>query len=144
MNTERPLPVSCGTLVIDRQRRLLLCHITHSRYWDLPKGMQDAGELPLETAQRELREETGLVFDTAMFEEIGEFDYRADKRLHLFRLYLRDEMDDLGHLICTSHFVHRVTGVATPEMDAFCWASRQDVPKLCGPKMSHLLLQLAW
>jgi putative (di)nucleoside polyphosphate hydrolase len=145
MNTAtRTLPVSCGTLVINPAGALLLCHVTGTRYWDLPKGMQDDGEAPLATAQRELREETGLVFDADMFEEIGDFDFRSDKRLHLFRLRLATNMDSLGHLICTSHFLHRVTGVETPEVDAFCWASREDVPRLCGKRLAERLLLLDW
>lgn len=123
---------------------LLLCHVTGTKYWDLPKGMQEPDESPLQTAQRELREETGLIFDEAKFEEIGDFDFRPDKRLHLFKLYVTDNMDSLGHLICTSHFMHRVTGAETPEVDAFCWAGKNDIPKLCGPRMSQRLLALEW
>jgi len=128
--------------VLDSRQRLLLCHATGTKYWDLPKGMRDEGETPLQAAQRELREETGLVFDADRFEEIGDFDYRPDKRLHLFKL--RIDAIAVDQLICTSHFVHRVTGAATPEVDAFRWATRDEVPHLCGPRLARLLLLLDW
>ena len=39
-------------------RYLLLHH--GSRYWNFPKGRQEAGETELDTAKRELEEETGI------------------------------------------------------------------------------------
>ncbi|SNT37705.1 8-oxo-dGTP pyrophosphatase MutT, NUDIX family [Noviherbaspirillum humi] len=140
----RPKMLSCGTLVISTTGKLLLCHATGTGYWDIPKGLRDPGESSLEAAMRELREETGLVFDSEMFEEIGCFDYRPDKQLHLFRVHAPAELDSLGHLICTSHFTHHVTGVSTPEMDGFCWASRQEISRLCWPRMAQRLLALDW
>lgn len=135
---------SCGTLVLNKRGELLLCHVTGTRHWDIPKGMQDPGESTLDTAKRELREETGLAFDDALFDEIGSFDYRSDKRLHLYRVRAPDSFDSLGHLICTSHFPHHVTGQPTPEMDGFCWATRDDVRTLCWPRMAERLLALPW
>jgi 8-oxo-dGTP pyrophosphatase MutT (NUDIX family) len=140
----RTKPVSCGTLVINPSGQLLLCHLTGTRYWDVPKGLQDIGEAPLRTAMRELLEETGLVFDAAQFVDLGEFDYRPDKRLHLFRVRLAEDPGGLEKLVCTSHFVHRITGASTPEVDAFRWATRDDVPQLCGPRMSRRLTELEW
>lgn len=135
---------SCGTLVINKKGDVLLCHVTGTNHWDIPKGMQDAGESTLEAAKRELWEETGLEFDEILFEEIGCFDYREDKRLHLYKLRAAEDFDSLGHLICTSHFPHHVTGKPTPEMDGFCWASRNDVRTLCWPRMAERLLSLEW
>jgi 8-oxo-dGTP pyrophosphatase MutT (NUDIX family) len=37
-------------------------------YWSLPKGHQEKSESPLETAKRELFEETGLTVDTILLE----------------------------------------------------------------------------
>lgn len=138
------LPVSCGTLVVNRKSEVLLCHVTGSEKWDIPKGMQDSGEGPLDTAMRELQEETGLVFDKGLFEDLGSYDYRRDKRLHLFRVHAPEDLDSLGHLICTSHFPHHVTGEPTPEVDGFCWAARNEIRKLCWPRMAERLLSLDW
>jgi len=143
-SSAKPAATSCGTLIINKRGELLLCHVTGTDKWDIPKGMQDPGETPLEAARRELREETGLVFDLEHFEEIGCFDYRPEKRLHLFKVEAPDGFDDLGHLICTSHFPHRITGAWTPEVDGFCWASRDQIRTMCWPRMAQRLLSLAW
>ena len=82
-STWKDLPISCGSLVISRISEVLLCHITGLDLWDLPKGMQEAGEPAVKTARRELHEETGLEFAEELFIEIGCFDFRPDKRLHL-------------------------------------------------------------
>lgn len=138
------LPISCGTLIVNSAGQLLLCHVTHTAKWDIPKGMQDPGESALEAAMRELREEAGLVFEAERFEDLGCFDYRKDKRLHLFRVRVQDELATLDQLVCTSFFPHQVTGEATPEADAFRWASRDEIAALCWPRMGQRLLALDW
>jgi len=145
MNKTAAAPsVSCGTLVVDADRRLLLCHVTGTPKWDIPKGMQDPGETELQAAVRELREETGLAFEPARFHELGRFDYRRDKALHLYRVEVGDTLPDLGHLVCHSYFPHHVTGKPTPEMDGFRWAAREDIARLCWPRMAKRLLGLDW
>jgi len=136
--------ISCGTLVVNRQRQLLLCHVTHTAKWDIPKGTQDPGESTLETAMRELREEAGLAFAPGRFEDLGQFEYRRDKRLHLYKLESGDELTGLDHLACTSYFTPRAGGVPIPEMDAFRWAARMQMRALCWPRMAELLLSLDW
>lgn len=134
--------VSCGTLVLDGAGRLLLCHVTDTAHWDIPKGMRDPGETTLQAAMRELWEEAGIKFDPARFEDLGGFAYRRDKRLHLYRVRVGDEMADLGHLHCNSFFPHAVTGLATPEADGYRWAERRELGRLCWPRMGKLLLTL--
>ena len=138
------LDTSCGTLIVNASGELLLCHVTGTAHWDIPKGMLDAGETPLAAAQRELFEEAGLSFDAERFQDLGRFDYRRDKRLHLFRIDAGDDLCSLDHLQCTSFFPHRVTGKDTPEVDGFRWASRDDVRTLCWPRMAQRLLSLDW
>jgi 8-oxo-dGTP pyrophosphatase MutT (NUDIX family) len=136
--------VSCGTLVLNEERKILLCHVTHTRHWDIPKGLQDPGEEPLEAALRELREEAGLVLEAALLQDLGSFTYRPDKRLHLFRAELPAGACELGDLACTSFFPHHATGKQTPEVDGFMWATRDEVRTLCWPRMAGVLLSLDW
>jgi putative (di)nucleoside polyphosphate hydrolase len=142
--TGSPLPVSCGTLVVNPRGELLLCHVTNTAHWDIPKGMQDPGEETLEAAMRELREEAGLAFAASRFEDLGCFDYRRDKRLHLYRVRSGDALDDLSQLVCTSFFPHPSTGRPTPETDGFRWAARAELEALCWPRMGRLLTALDW
>ena len=43
--------VSCGTLVVNPRGELLLCHVTDTPKWDIPKGMRDPGETELAEPQ---------------------------------------------------------------------------------------------
>jgi putative (di)nucleoside polyphosphate hydrolase len=144
MTGRRSLPVSCGTLVVNAAGELLLCHVTDTDHWDIPKGMQDEGEAPLASAMREMREETGLVFDASLFIDLGCFDYRPDKRLHLFRLNAPAGSVELDRLVCESHFPHHRTGKPTPEADGYRWAARAEIATLCWPRMAKRLLALEW
>ncbi|MES2148393.1 MAG: NUDIX hydrolase [Pseudomonadota bacterium] len=144
METNLELPVSCGTLVVNREGQLLLCHVTDTAHWDIPKGMQDAGETTLEAAMRELREEAGVVFEAGRFEDLGQFDYRRDKRLHLYRVQAGDDLGALEQLACTSFYAHHVTGAPTPEADGYRWAARDEIGKLCWPRMGQRLAALDW
>ncbi|HEX8615863.1 MAG TPA: NUDIX hydrolase [Telluria sp.] len=141
---KRVQTVSCGTLVVNPAGQLLLCHVTNTPSWDIPKGMQDPGETTLESAMRELREEAGIAFAPERFEDLGGFAYRSDKRLHLYRVRAGDDLTSLAHLVCTSFFPHPVTGQPTPETDAFRWAARSELTRLCWPRMGKLLVALDW
>jgi putative (di)nucleoside polyphosphate hydrolase len=144
IRTERKIDTSCGTLIINKRGQILLCHVTGTKKWDIPKGMQEKNESTLEAAVRELREETGLEFDKSVFKEIGRFAYRHDKQLHLYKVDASEDFDSLGHLTCTSHFAHHITGKLTPEVDGFCWANRSEINHLCWPRMAERLLSLDW
>lgn len=54
---------SCGVLpyrVVDGQREFLLVFEQFSQCWSVPKGHMEVGETEIQTALRELQEETGL------------------------------------------------------------------------------------
>ena len=140
---KEPLDVSCGTLVVAGDGRLLLCHVTNTAKWDIPKGLRDAGESSLQAAMRELQEEAGAAFPAERFEDLGLFDYRRDKRLHLFLVRAGDDLD-VKELRCTSFFPDPVSGKPTPETDGFRWAARAEIARLCWPNMAKRLLALAW
>ncbi len=139
-----PHAVSCGTLIVNPAGQLLLCHVTGTAKWDIPKGMMDAGETPLQAARRELMEEAGLRLDELHWDDLGRFDYRPDKRLHLFRVRTGERLVALDQLCCTSMYPHEVTGEPTPECDGFRWAGRDEIAALCWKRMGQRLLALEW
>jgi putative (di)nucleoside polyphosphate hydrolase len=135
---------SCGTLVVNHRREILLGHVSDRDYWDIPKGRQEVEESPIEAARRELQEETGLDFNEAFFEEIGPFPYRPDKNLYLFKIYVADTLQELDSLICTSYFPCNGAHKPVLAMDAYRWASRHELSYLCLPRLANRLMSLEW
>lgn len=63
----------------------------HGDHWGFPKGKADDGEHPLESAKRELEEETGLVVEKLLQEEPITEQYsfyranrKVEKKVHYF------------------------------------------------------------
>jgi 8-oxo-dGTP pyrophosphatase MutT (NUDIX family) len=52
--------VATDVIIRDRRDRLLLVNPTYKPGWDLPGGMAEANEAPIDAARRELREELGF------------------------------------------------------------------------------------
>jgi 8-oxo-dGTP pyrophosphatase MutT (NUDIX family) len=68
--------LAAGAVVVEpKQRRFLLLHEPAENRWCFPKGHVEPGETLLETARREVAEESGLE-DLDFREELGEVAYR--------------------------------------------------------------------
>ena len=130
--------LSCGIIVVNAAHEVLLCHATGTSHWDIPKGGMDPGETPLETALRETREESGLVFAAADVQELGGYRYRRNKSLHLFAGLT--ERFDLARCRCSSHYADG-WGRMRPEMDAYEWTPFDRVRLRCARHMGELLTQ---
>lgn len=54
-------PVSCGAIVLrETPEGLRVLMLRVFRHWDFPKGLMEAGEVHLQTALREVREESNI------------------------------------------------------------------------------------
>lgn len=72
---------SCGFLVVRDQPEKSFLLMRHPDRWDLPKGHMDPGETELETARRELHEETGISADQIEVDPGFRFSHRYPVRL---------------------------------------------------------------
>jgi putative (di)nucleoside polyphosphate hydrolase len=132
--------LSCGLLVVNEWGEVLLGHSTGSFHWDLPKGLIDPGESPLDCAQREAREEFGLAFPADRLVDLGRQPYYRGKDLHLFAVQTSTRETTLHDLSCTSFFEHPVTGQTMPEVDGFAWVDEQELGHRLARSMRALLL----
>ena len=137
MPFSNPKRLSCGVVILNPDRELLLCHVTGQNHWDLPKGGIDPGESPLQAALRETREETSLRLSAEALLDLGRFQYTSKKNLHLFATCMARV--ELGQLRCESHYFDRFSGRRLPEMDGYGWFSLDRVKALCTLKMAAVL-----
>jgi RimJ/RimL family protein N-acetyltransferase/8-oxo-dGTP pyrophosphatase MutT (NUDIX family) len=64
LNSFLPRKRAIGQLLVrDTQGRVLLCHLTYKRDWDLPGGVVEVGESPRLAVSREIEEELALDID---------------------------------------------------------------------------------
>ena len=135
--------LSCGVIVRRLAGELLLCHATGRGHWDIPKGVRDADETPLQAALRELHEEAGLVLASDSLRDLGPHAYLSGKDLHLF--VVDPPLPELStdQCRCTTFYRAR-NGSDVPEVDAYHWAMRDEVPYLAGKNMTRVLMSLDW
>lgn len=128
---------SCGVLLYDPEAEtLLLGHSTGNKHWDIPKGVQEPGETPIETALRELAEETGITLSGADLLDLGAHDYRPGKRLHLFLHRLPISLTPTT-LVCASTFLFK--GEPKPELDSFANVPVRSLSQYVTPRMLYAI-----
>lgn len=115
------MTTSAGLLIFDRDA-LFICKTTNSTRWDIPKGLIDGSELPIEAMLRETREETGAVFQPDEVQDLGLFDYRAGKQLHLF-LMIGSNLPKVSECKCISMYRDKVTGKRFPEVCGYSYSN---------------------
>ena len=130
------MPTSCGVFLRNPQQQWLLGHATGQSHWDIFKGLPDDSETPVQTALRELKEETGLLFDSHQLTDTGLHSYRPGKSLHLFIATFDGASSTLR---CSSTFVARNSNVMIPEMDAFQWFEPDEARQKVVPNMRRVL-----
>lgn len=132
--------LSCGTLIFS-ENKILLCKVTGSKYWDIPKGLNEVDESKIQTAIRELKEETGFIATEDELEDLGLFKYNSQKDLYLFR-YIGNKTFDTSKAECTSYFVNRYTGDYQREVCDFGYFSKEEALEKSCKSLSKVLEKL--
>ena len=88
-----------GAIIIDEKTKSILCVKPYrSSPWDFPKGQQDSEkEESLDTAKREVREETGLICDDDYKfngEEVSTDVYGSGKRSKIAKYFIATTLKD--------------------------------------------------
>jgi 8-oxo-dGTP pyrophosphatase MutT (NUDIX family) len=132
--------LSCGVLLFNENDEIFLAHATGNRHWDIPKGLAEPGEAPLQAALRETREEAGIELDDAGWLDLGRHGYRPGKDLHLFARRVSTANICVADCVCTSMFIHARSGKSLPEADSFGWFSLAQLQERCARSMANLLV----
>jgi len=137
MSSKKP---SCGILVVDDAlNKILLCHVTHQKHWDIPKGRPDDDEAEIDTAIRETREECGLVFNQNDLLSLGKFEYTKNKDLVLYLVNVDSTIERT--FVCeTKCFDHK--GVEIYENDDWKWVEFDKIEKHCTSNMFKVLSKI--
>ncbi len=136
------MKTSCGVLIINEFNEIFVGHSTGNKFFDIPKGLLDEGETPIDCAIRECKEESSIVLDKKNLIDLGLFKYNKEKNLHLFLIKVKKDSIDIGSLVCTSMFEHVYTKKMLPEADYFKWMKYEDVTNDCAKSMGKLLKSL--
>lgn len=131
--------ISAGVIITDGNY-LLLCHVTGSKHWDLPKGKVEPGESFIDAAVRELYEETSIKISKDTLLDLGIFFYKKNRDLSLW-LYKVSKMPDTHNLACHSAF-DAGKGVMKLEMDAFENVHWSNIELMVVPAMHRVLVDV--
>ena len=110
--------------------------------WTIPKGLVDEGEVPLEGARREFREETGIE-PTGPFLSLGDIRQKAGKRVHAWAWE-----GDADPACAVSNEMRtewpRGSGrwITFPEVDRCAWFSADEARVRINPAQAELIGRL--
>jgi len=134
MSKEKKL--SCGGLIFYGEKMLICRPSWDSGIWNLPKGVKEENETELETAIREIKEETNISInkDIDVITVIGRLPYNKKKDLFLFHIKLKEFPRGLK---CNSFFERN--GKQIPEMVDYKWVSLWDVKSYFSENLNKSL-----
>ena len=120
------MQTTCGVYILNNKNELLICHQTNYKNfngWSIPKGLNEVDESYIETAIREVKEETSIELDLLLdeFKILPISIYKSKKKQLISYLYLTQIDSEKVELECTSYFEYK--GKQIKENDKFRWVN---------------------
>jgi bis(5'-nucleosidyl)-tetraphosphatase len=124
--------LSAGVVVVRRESgNWLVLLLRAYNYWDCPKGVVEAGEQPLASARREVREETG----------IEDLEFRWGETYYETEPYAKNKVARY-HLAATNSSVVKLPAnpqLGMPEHHEFRWLAFDEAAALAVPRIRKVL-----
>ncbi len=124
--------LSCGVVIVRKNGNgyvfLLLRAYSH---WDFPKGMQEDGESALETAAREVKEESGITQLDFKWTH-SSIDTGPYGRGKIARYFLAETQESEVDLLINPELGH-------PEHEEYRWVAYEDAKKMVTPRVRSVL-----
>jgi 8-oxo-dGTP pyrophosphatase MutT (NUDIX family) len=124
--------MSCGAVILRETPsgyRVLMLRVF--RHWDFPKGLMEPGEIPLQTAQREVHEESSIATLDFPWGD-GYIDTGPYNRGKIARYFLARTTQEKVELLPSPD-----TG--RPEHSEYRWLSLAQARKLAAPRVALVL-----
>jgi ADP-ribose pyrophosphatase YjhB (NUDIX family) len=115
--------VGCDVFILDTQMQVLLIRRSDNGLWALPGGCQELHETPVECAQREAFEETGL--EVKVIGLLGVFSSLRYDYVH----YPWKE-NVFTHILYRGEVVGGAVQTESDETSDVAWFSREDIPEM--------------
>lgn len=130
------IKTTCGIFIIFKNE-ILICHPTNHSWdlWSIPKGVPDDGELFLDAAIREVKEETNITLskDKNEFTELPVSIYKHKEKQLVSYVCMIEKVTE--ELICDSF----VEPEGFPEVDEFRWVSFDEAERLLHYSQSAVI-----
>jgi predicted NUDIX family NTP pyrophosphohydrolase len=123
---------SSAVIIYDPVKQVILAEHPTGRKWhnddgtpstgvfSLPKGLVEEGEDPVETAIREIKEETDIDLELKRLHYLGKYKYIKYKDLEMFFYPIKEDEIDIKKCKCNSFF-DGPKGKKLPEVNGFCF-----------------------
>lgn len=134
--------ISCGIVIVNEYAEILVGRVTGTPRWDLPKGVMEDDETPVEAAVRECIEEFGLAVDPNVLLDLGRHPYNRDKNIHLFTTYMKKDDIKIDKLYCSSTYKNHYTNKMVNEVDGYDWMPITEIHEWTGVSMTRVLNSL--
>lgn len=139
MDCEYIMKISAGVIIINEFNEVFLSKVTGQPQHDIPKGLIDDGELPIDSAIRETMEETNIKLNKDDLIDLGVFDYIKNKKLHLFINYVKKSDIDMSSLKCISFFEDKYTKKMNLEVEGYIWVESNRLIEYATKNMYNVL-----
>lgn len=130
------MKTTCGVFLICN-KKLLIGHVTNTQNdWSIPKGLMDPGETELQSALRELKEETNIdasSINVIEIDSIYETYHHKKKRLCAFLAFTDNEHDAICYSMVKS------VEIPFPEIDCFKWVNYDEALEKIHPTQKIIL-----
>jgi predicted NUDIX family NTP pyrophosphohydrolase len=113
------------------------------RVWSIPKGEYDAGEEPLDAAEREFEEELGQLAPLGPRIDLGELDQSSAKRVHAWATEADFDADHISSNTFEMEWPPKSGTIAEfPEVDRAAWFSLAEARAKLLPGQIDFLARL--
>lgn len=110
------LRIGVFAIILDKEKRVLLCHRRDYDLWNLPGGGLEKGESPWQGAIRETKEETG-------------FDVEIDR---LIGIYYKPDQEEISFSFLCKIVKGKIT--LNDEADKIEYFNLEEIPENISPK----------